>query len=100
MNVTMIRGHRLTEPRTPVTFPERPAWMLHPDRPCAGSDLWTSDDTTELDVAAGLCRTLDCPVLQECGRWAVENDVCWGAWGGLAFSGKQRTADRATTGAA
>lgn len=87
MNVTMIRGQRLTEPRTPITLPARPAWMHHPRRPCRDEPaLWTSDVADVRKEAAKLCRELDCPVLQECGRWAIETGERHYVWGGLDFS--------------
>jgi hypothetical protein len=86
MNQHIIRGRRLAEPRTPIELPTRPAWMFHPDRPCAGGDLWTSNDRAELSAAAKLCRKRQCPVLQECGRWAVDNGEKHHVWGGMNFS--------------
>jgi hypothetical protein len=81
----VIRGRSLTETRTPPEFPARPAFMFHPDRPCKDGTKWTSDDKKELGEAARLCRKLACPVLQECGQWAVENGEKHHVWGGLNF---------------
>lgn len=86
MSSHIIRGRHLSEPRTPITLPARPAWMFHPDRPCKDNPLWTSNDKHELNEAAKLCRKLACPVLQQCGRWAVDNGEKDLVWGGLNFS--------------
>lgn len=85
MKTHVIRGRSLAETRTPPEFPARPAFMFHPDRPCKDGTKWTSDDKKELGEAARLCHKLACPVLQECGRWAVENGEKHHVWGGLNF---------------
>lgn len=85
MNQHIIRGRRLVETRTPIGLPARPGWMFHPGRPCKDNPLWTSDEKADRNDAAELCRTRGCPVLQQCGRWAVENGEKHHVWGGLNF---------------
>lgn len=86
MNQHIIRGRRLVETRTQIGLPARPNWMFHPDRPCKDNPLWTSDDKKDLNDAAKLCRKRACPVLELCGRWAVETGEKHHVWGGLNFS--------------
>jgi hypothetical protein len=85
MTQHIIRGRRLAETPAPVEIPLSPEWMRHPDRPCKNGYLWTSDDRKDLSDAAKLCRTWACPVLQECGRWAIENGERHHVWGGMNF---------------
>jgi len=52
--------------------------------PCQGRrrDRWTSDHAEERAWAASVCVTLACPVLEECGAAADEQDERFGVWGG------------------
>jgi len=52
--------------------------------PCQGRrrDRWTSDDATQRAWAATVCRGLNCPMLEECGAAADEQDERFGVWGG------------------
>jgi hypothetical protein len=43
---------------------------------------WTSDDAEERAWAASVCLTLACPVLEECGAAADQQDERFGVWGG------------------
>lgn len=85
MSSHIIHGRRLSEPQTPIALPARPGWMFHPERPCQDNPLWTSGDKKDLNDAARLCRSRGCPVLQQCGRWAVENGEQHHVWGGINF---------------
>lgn len=84
-----LRGHRLVEPRQPFEAPERPAWMTDLRRRCSpvhrDAAQWTSDDQSDLTLAARKCRD-HCPFLDECRDRAAEQNERHFAWGGLVFS--------------
>ncbi len=52
--------------------------------PCQGRrrDRWTSESAEDRAWAATVCVTLACPVLEECGAAADEQDERFGVWGG------------------
>jgi len=52
--------------------------------PCQGRrrDRWTSDDAADRAWAASVCVTLACPMLEECGAAADQQDERFGVWGG------------------
>lgn len=41
-------------------------------------------DTTRQEEAVAVCNT--CPVIEECLRHAVVNNLDWGVWGGVVGS--------------
>jgi hypothetical protein len=43
-------------------------------------DFFFSEDSKEKSVAKGICAA--CPVRKECTKWALENNMIWGIWGG------------------
>jgi hypothetical protein len=82
------RGSRVTSsiPRELISLVERPGWMTDPRRRCAPepgqvfNPLWTSDESSDLTIAAALCKA--CPVRAECGEWATaQGEQAW-VWGG------------------
>lgn len=58
--------------------------------PCLGpgADAWTSDDTTDQELAADLC--LLCPVFALCQRYADEADPGAGTWAGVTRNRDRR----------
>jgi WhiB family redox-sensing transcriptional regulator len=67
---------------------EVPDWDL---AKCRNRDtnIWYPEkkDTEGYIYGKSLCRGLvdgkPCPILWECGTWAVETEEPWGIWGGL-----------------
>lgn len=53
------------------------------------ADLWHSDNTEDTWAAKKLCRTA-CPVVEQCLRYAIENDEREGTWGGLSAGERAR----------
>lgn len=54
---------------------------------CAGdSETYSGEDTINygLDKAEELCY--NCPLISECYKFAVAENVNWGVWGGINFS--------------
>lgn len=49
--------------------------------PCAGHDLWTSEDPDDVLVAQEGCAS--CPARRECAEYAVAVDATCGTWGGV-----------------
>ncbi|WP_433368422.1 WhiB family transcriptional regulator [Actinoplanes sp. CA-142083] len=91
-----LHGRRLlgVEALQPYVPMDRPEFYTDSRRPCAPvngkSALWTSSETTDLNVAAELCRRR-CPFVRECLVWALEQGERHHVWGGLILS---RSADR------
>lgn len=79
-------------PHQPYLGPERPGWMTDSRRRCsmanADWEMWTSESQTDLNVAAGRCRT-ECPFVRECLTWAAENGENCFVWGGINLSTEQ-----------
>jgi hypothetical protein len=44
------------------------------------ANMFFSEDAKDKSVAKGICGS--CPVRQQCIKWALENNVIWGIWGG------------------
>ncbi len=64
--------------------------LLHTSVPCSGDEMWTSDDALERQEAAQRCS--ECPLLEPCRAFAVENREEHGIWGGKDFTVQRRNA--------
>jgi len=57
-----------------------PKWFS--DAPCRGKDrLYFSSRPSRRKVAANICRT-ECPHTEACLKFAMDNDLHVGVWGG------------------
>jgi WhiB family transcriptional regulator, redox-sensing transcriptional regulator len=71
----------------PIITTEELDWQLHGQ--CRGLDANETDETFYADrtskktteFAKRICRT--CPVIAECGTWALNNREMYGVWGGM-----------------
>lgn len=53
------------------------------------ADMWMSDNTEDTWAAKKLCRT-QCPVVEQCLRYAFDNDERDGVYGGLSAGERAR----------
>lgn len=60
--------------------------------PCVGSSAWISDHPRLQSEATRKC--LDCPLIQQCGDYATENEEQGGVWGGAYRTGPRQYAPR------
>lgn len=66
-----------------------PATDWRADAACAGHDapdIWFAgrngtEARAQTNEAQAICY--GCPVLQQCGQWALETHEVWGVWGGM-----------------
>lgn len=57
---------------------------------CAQSDpdLWFEERTILAREAISICS--QCPVMEECRQFAIDNDVDYGIWGGMTTAQRRR----------
>jgi WhiB family redox-sensing transcriptional regulator len=48
----------------------------------------TAEDIKSLKVAKAICH--ECPVEEECLRYALRHEMEWGVWGGLSAKERRR----------
>lgn len=70
-------------------------WME--DAACKGMpiDLFffeRGDGVTQSKKAKEICQ--DCPVIKECGRFAIENHIHYGFWGGMTHEARKAHAQK------
>ncbi len=73
----------------PIWTDDNLGWQMHPGRPCAEgyAEHWFPEGSPTDDYAAKLCA--GCPVLQQCGDFALRTGETDGIWGGM--TPRQRT---------
>lgn len=57
---------------------------------CAQSDpeLWFEEKTSLAREAISICS--QCPVMEECRQFAIDNEVDYGIWGGMTTAQRRR----------
>jgi WhiB family redox-sensing transcriptional regulator len=82
-----------------LEFPERPEWMLF--AACRAIDPSEVDrffPSSGGSVAAAREFCERCPVQAECGRYAIDNRVRHGVWGGMSERDRRRARVEAGSG--
>lgn len=88
MTVRLGNGVRLEGPRgDDLYWPELPEWQR--GAPCIGmTTVFFSTSPPSIAAAKAVCA--GCDVKLDCRRWALDNNECWGVWGGLDEDERQR----------
>lgn len=57
---------------------------------CAQSDpeLWFEERTSLAREAMSICN--QCPVMEECRQFAIDNEIDYGIWGGMTTAQRRR----------
>lgn len=73
----------------PIWTDDNLGWQMHPSRPCAEgyAEHWFPESKVPEVYAAKLCA--GCPVLQQCGDFALTNRETDGIWGGMTPQARQ-----------
>lgn len=79
----------LQSDREPIWAADGIEWQMAPGRPCAEgySDHWFPNHAVPEASAAKLCA--GCPVIQQCGTFAIDNRQTDGIWGGMTPQARQ-----------
>ena len=50
-------------------------------------EIWF--DLQRIDEAVATCKT--CPLIKQCAKYAIDNNILYGVWGGLTETQRQKT---------